>query len=42
MTEIRLYDPQTKKVKRVENEKELKVMQKKFPRLLAVHFKFEK
>lgn len=41
-TEIRLYDPKTKKVKRVKNEEELKAMQKRFPRLLAVHFKWEK
>jgi len=41
-TEIRLYDPKTNKVKKVSNKKELEAMQKKFPQLLAVHFKWEK
>jgi hypothetical protein len=42
LTEIRLFDPQTHSVERVENEEELEVMQKRFPRLLAVDFKWDK
>jgi len=42
LTEIRLFDPQTHSVERVENEEELEAMKQRFPRLLAVDFKWDK
>ena len=42
ITEIRLFDPQTSSVERVENEEQLAAMQERFPRLLAVDFKWDK
>lgn len=42
MTEIRLFDPQSHAVERIENEEELAAMKKRFPRLLAVDFKWDK
>lgn len=42
ITEIRLFDPQTHAVERIENEEELEVMKQRFPRMLAVDFKWDK
>ena len=42
ITEIRLFDPVTHNVERLEDEEELEAMKKKFPRLLAVDFKWDK
>jgi len=42
ITEIRLFDPETHAVERIENEEELAAMKNRFPRLLAVDFKWDK
>lgn len=42
ITEIRLFDPVTSSVERVEDEEELEVIQQRFPRLIAVDFKWDK
>lgn len=42
ITEIRLFDPETHSVERVEDEEELKVMQARFPRMIPVDYKWDK